>query len=104
MPTNMFVNTEVRVETRARTVDNIMAAGSPTINFVNTRDAITAPSLETGFDYAMQEGCRTHQPKPDVCASDAAVGWLLSLSGAYNFLMSAFSGISRHFMRIGSIL
>ena len=90
MPTTMFVNTEVRVETRARTFDNIMPAGGPTMNFVNTRDAITAPSLETGFDYAMQEGCRTHQPKPDVCASNTAVGWLLLLGGAYNFLMTVF--------------
>ncbi len=95
---------EVRVDTRARTLDNIMAAGSPTMKFVNTGDAITPPSLETGFEYAMQEGCRTHQPKPDVCASDAAVGWLLSLSGAYNFLISDFNGISRHFIRMGSIL
>ena len=49
MPTNMFVNTEVRVETRARTFDNIMPAGGPTMNFVNTRDAITAPSVGNQF-------------------------------------------------------
>jgi hypothetical protein len=49
MPTTMFVNTEVRVETRARTFDNIMPAGGPTMNFVNTRDAITAPSVGNQF-------------------------------------------------------
>ena len=82
---------EVRVDTRARTLDNIMAAGSPTINFVNTRDAITPPSLETRVDYAIQDACRTHQPKPDVYASDAAFGWPLSFGGANEVLMAVFN-------------
>ncbi len=45
----MFVNMEVRVETRARIFDNIMASGSTTMNLVNTRDAITAPSVGNRF-------------------------------------------------------
>jgi hypothetical protein len=57
---------------------------------VNTKVAIAVPSLETGFDYAIQEACRTHQPKPVTCASDAAVGWPLLFGGAYNFLITMF--------------
>ena len=79
------------MDTRARTLDNIMAVGSPTMKFVNTGDASTPPSLETGVDYAMQEACRTHQPKPDVCASDATVGWPLSFGGANEVLMAVFN-------------
>ncbi len=94
---------EVRVDTRDRTLDNIMDAGSPTMNFVNTGDAITPPSLETGFDYAIREACRTHQPKPDVYASDAAAGWPLSFGDAEKVLVAAFNRICPQFMRIGSI-
>jgi hypothetical protein len=71
-------------------------------NVVNTKVAITPLSLETGFDYDIQKACRTHQPKPVTCASDAAAGWLLSFGGANNFLMTKFLGISLHFMTIGT--
>jgi hypothetical protein len=63
-------------------------------NVVNTKVAITVPSLESGFDYDILKACRTHQPKPVTCASDAAVGWPLSLGGANNFLVSIFGNKS----------
>jgi len=48
MPTNMFVNMEVRVETRARTFDNTMAAGSSRSHRCGSLGTNRSPSIDPG--------------------------------------------------------